>query len=341
MPKRKQKRKQDPPNALQIEPTEGCSLNCKFCGVQGMRESKGGYKFMTVELAEDIADRLSNSMQEKGWNPRIEFAVHGEPTVNPEIQQIVSVFGKLKPRELIIVTNGSGLIKNTTQKIDALFSAGLTSICLDEYDGCDFAQRIRDNYVGEIPIVEYGKTKFRGSDRLIVVKGDVSHLTKAVDKLNTHCGSGGDPSNITDADLAKRCAKPFREMTIRWDGNVALCCNDFRGVYKIGNVVDFDDLDELWQSEKFEAARKMLYHKNRNFHPCKFCDAISTRVGLLPDKKGKTEMPEPTAKDSKLIEICIEGEPYSSVVLRGWEKKGNVALPDHLDVSGLPRQPID
>lgn len=27
----------------------------------------------------------------------------------------------------------------------------------------------------------------------------------------------------------KRCAMPFREMAIRWDGSVALCCDDWRG----------------------------------------------------------------------------------------------------------------
>lgn len=333
---------QDPPNALQIELTEGCSLNCTYCGVQGIRESKGGYKFLTVELAKEITKRLKVSMDHHNWNPRVEFAMHGEPTVNKDLESIARLFSKLKLRELILVSNGTGFVKDPNSYIKMLEDVGFTSVCLDEYDNCDFVQQIRDKYTGDVELLEYGSEKFRGNkDRFkIVIKKDVAHLTKAYDKVNTHCGGGVDPGQSNPA-INKRCGKPFRELSIRWDGNVALCCNDFRGIYKIGNVVDFSSLDALWQSEKFLAARKVLYNNSRDFIPCVWCDAISPRVGLLPDKLGKKTLPEPTQKDMDTIAECVKGKPYTMPVLRGWELKGNVCLPEDIDTSKLKTQKID
>jgi radical SAM protein with 4Fe4S-binding SPASM domain len=267
--------------------------------------------------------------------------------MHPELLQMVAMLGRLEPRELILVSNGSGLIKDTTVRINSMFEDGLTSICLDEYDGCDFVKRIKASYKGPHPIYSFtgeDGEKFRGKpgEKRIVVKEDVSHLTTPYDKVNTHCGGGGPLPPGGNPAIAKRCAKPFRELTIRWDGNVAICCNDFRGVYKIGNLDDFDTLEELWNCEAFYAARQMLYHNSRDFNPCSWCDAISPRVGLLPDKKGKQTLPVPDAATMRAIGQAIAGMPYTLPVLRGWETgSAGACLPEHVDLVPLQVQPID
>jgi radical SAM protein with 4Fe4S-binding SPASM domain len=173
------------------------------------------------------------------------------------------------------------------------------------------------------------------------VKADVTHLTTAYDKVNTHCGGGGPPAAVNPA-LHKRCAKPFRELSIRWDGNVAVCCNDFRGIYKIGNVRDYPDLDALWQHERFAAARQMLYHESRDFMPCVWCDAVSPRVGLLPDKHGKQQMARPDENTLRILDEAVEGDPYTPPVLRGWELgEGGACLPPLLELGVLQRQALD
>ena len=76
---------QDPPNSIQIELTEGCNLACSFCGIQSIRENEADgpqnihgkasapYRYLTIERARSICDRI----KEAGWNPRLEFAMHG------------------------------------------------------------------------------------------------------------------------------------------------------------------------------------------------------------------------------------------------------------------------
>lgn len=59
------------------------------------------------------------------------------------------------------------------------------------------------------------------------------------------------------------------------------------------------------------------------FVPCKGCNALSHRVGLLPDLLGKEEMPEPTNKVRKFAASVAEnneplcGDDWNT---REWEK---------------------
>ncbi len=106
---------------------------------------------------------------------------------------------------------------------------------------------------------------------------------------------------------------------MRWDGKVAICCNDWRGKYKIGNV-NTDGLWKIWQHPRMNAARRMLYHGRRDLlSPCDVCDAKSYRVGLLPDKKGQVELPEPTRHDRKLAAQATQGAVYTKANKQPWE----------------------
>ena len=110
-------------------------------------------------------------------------------------------------------------------------------------------------------------------------------------------------------------------MSFRYNGNVALCCDDFRGQYFIGNIEEYEKIDDLWNNERFQAARVMLYNAKRSFSPCKGCTNVSMRVGLLPDKLGKDTL-EPISEEIELFTQAIGQEGYLSdtIVKRPWEK---------------------
>ena len=130
----KAKHIQEPPNAIQIELVEGCPLACSFCAMQGIRNNGANgplrihgsnskpYKYMTIEIAKKIAKQISKA----NWNSRIEFAMHGEPTIHPNNARIVRLFRKNLPKSSIMMTsNGYGLLKNTTKNIDNLMDSGI------------------------------------------------------------------------------------------------------------------------------------------------------------------------------------------------------------------------
>jgi len=324
---------QEAPFCIQVEMTEGCNLGCSFCGLQHIRDNgangpddkhgkASAMKFLTLENAETIAMRIA----EAKWSPRIEFAMHGEPTMNPDFIEIVRVFRKHLPKaSLNLTSNGGGLLKNQgySSNINALMEAGLNILSLDNYDGIRIVDKILQGYNGPYPVRKYPQDldanphrRRKPNEHDVVVIQDIEAATKGNHStLSNHAGGSFPPNNKMDG---KRCAKPFRELSVRWNGKVAMCCNDWPGRYKIGDLLT-TTIQELWQGEAFDAARRALYHGQRTFEPCKGCDHVSYRPGLLPDAKGKHEMAAPDAKMWAVVEKYTSGEPYTPRIKRPWD----------------------
>ena len=79
-------KKQTPPLSIQVELTEGCNLGCSFCGLRGMR--KNGTKPWKV-MDRNTATLIATGIANEGWNSRIIFSMHGEPTLNPNAVRII------------------------------------------------------------------------------------------------------------------------------------------------------------------------------------------------------------------------------------------------------------
>lgn len=312
---------QDPPFTVKIELTEGCNLACTFCGINSIRATPGGpFKFMSPGTAKRIAREVSRL----GWNPRIEMAMHGEPSLNPARDEIVAILRKHLPRtQLMMTSNGAGFVRDPTAEITAVFSAGLNVLALDDYRNVRLVSKIRARYKGAIPLVDYPAQKAWSpykrrprSTQVVVIMADISVPQPGVHNRLDNMGGCAAPK--TRDQMGKRCAKPFRDIAFRWNGNVALCCDDWQARYKIGSILD-TPLDKLWNSPTFRAARRKLYYGERDFGPCDGCSDVSVRVGLLPDKMGKEIMKRPTATDRKLIQLATSGVKWTTRIKRPWE----------------------
>lgn len=319
-------REQTPPFAVQVELVEGCNLACSFCGINGIREHAGGpYNFMT----EKTAGRIAYQIYTAGWNPRVEFAMHGEPTMHPEVVARVKQFRTHLPKQQLMMTsNGGGLLRDISL-IDQLFDAGLNLLVLDDYKTVKIVPKLLERYKGSRPVFEYPANLEaaphrrwpRGTQAIIRVAdlwtSDNEKRKGTHTKVDNHAGCA-EPPPVTP--LAKRCAKPFREMSFRWDGKVALCCDSWRGEYYCGDI-NKAYITEIWNSPEFQAARRKLYAKERTFDPCRKCDKVSYRTHWLPDPKGNETLPAPTAEDEALIKSVSRRKLLSTVVLRPWEKQ--------------------
>jgi len=331
--------KQPPPYCIQLELTEGCNLACSFCGIASIRDNGANgpedirgknshpYKFLGWGTALVIAKGIQKAQREYKWNPRIEMAMHGEPTMNPEYRDIVALLREQLPRtHLQMTTNGGGLLKgDLSQNINNLMDAGLNVLLLDNYEGIKICDKVIEVYKGPHPLLFYPQDKKanphrrrKPTDHDIVITQDIAAASRGNHAtINNHAGAAFPRNNRAEG---KRCAKVFREMSIRQDGNVAICCNDWPGYYRCGSVLRGVSLEELWQNDAFLAARKKLYHGQRNFGPCDGCDALSYRPGLLPDAKGKEEYGEPTERDVRAIESALKEGPFTPAVARPWER---------------------
>lgn len=327
---------QESPFAIQLELVEGCNRGCFFCGIQGIRNNgangpkeitgKNSFpiKVLTKKKARIIAERIAES----GWNPRIEFAMHGEPLLNKNYLKIFKIFRKQLPKlSFQLTTNGIMLLKfpGPKNRIDEIMEAGINVIKLDAYETDEVWRAIYKRIKGlknwhPITFFPSDKSKPPHARRKphehdVVFVRDISEANDKTLEISNHCGCSF-PLDHSQAN--KRCARPFREMSIRWDGKVAICCLDWRGYYKCGSAIT-TSLEKLWNNKYFNSARIKLYHRQRDFIPCYGCDAKSFRVGFLPDKLGKIDMPEPTKKDLLIIKEALSGKPYTEPVLRPWE----------------------
>jgi radical SAM protein with 4Fe4S-binding SPASM domain len=170
--------------------------------------------------------------------------------------------------------------------------------------------------VYEYPVNKAGSPHARRRRPAIVLIQDISVAAKGNHSvLNNHAGAA---APLDDSQAHSLCAKPFREMSVRHDGSVAICCNDWRGHFKAGNVVT-EGLDGVWNNAAMDGARRRLMQRQRDFGPCRGCNATSYRVGLLPDKMGKATMPRPTPQSNAAIAAALRGAPYTAPVARPWE----------------------
>lgn len=313
---------QDAPFTVQVDLTEGCNISvpredgtkglCWACGLNGIRNGPGDYKFMTVETAEKIAFQLSNAK----WTSQILFAGFGEPSMNPKMFDIIATFRKYLPKQyMVMLTNGAGFVKEGN--IKKLFDTGISTLALEDYEG-GLMEKVKvpsDMELMLYPLDKEANPHHRSNKKRLVMLTDIKSESKGTHSvLNNHAGAGLPPRAVK-----ARCAKVFREVAVKWDGAVSICCIDWRRVTEFGNV-NTTPLSKIWQNELFEASRRILITGERDkIKLCSGCDHPSYRVGLLPDKFGKVKLEPYSQADVDLVAANRRGVTIP-IVLRPWEK---------------------
>lgn len=304
------------PNTVQIEAVQGCNRHCSFCGTAGIDPTikKADVKtiFHTCKLIRDA-----------GLNCRILLAGHGEPTLHPEIVNIVRTIRKTLPKNMIhMFTNGT-VIEKKPELVDELFAAGLNDLVFDEYSDHRVGRFVRNDPVCQkYRVVQQGKgtplfaNKNPKEKRICIVPpidGADNTLSRS---LNTHCGAGMEPPRIP---YQTKCSIIFRDFFVRYDGNIAICCNDFRGEYFVTNILACKSFEESYFHKRLESARRFLMQNDRGaIHPCDKCTAKAIRPGLLPDARGQLTLKTPTEEDRKNV---INTRPsLALIVRREWER---------------------
>lgn len=240
-------------NHIEIETLNRCNGSCSFCPVNKNVDPREK-AIMSNALFEHIVKQLA----ELNYSGRFTTFSNNEPLLDDRIIEFNRYARKMLPNaRMHLFTNGTLM---TMDKFIAL------SEVLDEL--------IIDNYQQDLRLIkpcveieQYCREHPELKKKVTIV------LRKPFEILTTRGGTA--PNRKTLVEYGDdRCVLPFKQMIVRPDGKVSLCCNDAVGKYTLGDASK-ESLLDIWNGPRFEMVRKCLYKGRKEWGNCRFCDAFS------------------------------------------------------------------
>lgn len=237
-------------NHIEIETINRCNGICDFCPVSHGNDSRE-FKEMTWELFESIINQLA----EMDYAGKIALFSNNEPFLDKTIiEKHRYAREKLPCARFHLFTNGTLLSLDKFIEIMKY---------LDEL--------VIDNYNQELKLIPTCKEIADYCELHPELKKKVTIvLRKPHEVLTTR---GGDAPNRKELVLYsnEKCLLPFKEMIVRPDGKVSLCCSDPLGKETLGDLSK-ESIMDVWNGNKFKKVRDALYKGRGYFEHCKYCD---------------------------------------------------------------------
>ena len=267
------------PNSLDIEITNRCNLKCPGCPRGEMGRSLGD---MSLDLYKKIIEDS---------HPYVYFAwlhLFGEPLLNSNVSEMIGYASK-RGISCGISTNGtvlneklaknlclSGLdtiiisIDATTNRTYKKIRTGGNFKKLTEniemFLNLPERQNINNTILQMVKMdnnrheIEEFIKKWKGSDRSVHIKEEDSWAGHFKNKAQLY-------------PLERfPCRKLWERLTIDWQGNVSICCKDFRIQVNLGNIKN-KSLNKIWNGQKMISLRKSLVKNELDKIPlCKSCN---------------------------------------------------------------------
>lgn len=263
----------DFPLHLDIESTNTCNLKCPMCGRNWMKEKLGHIDW---NLFVKIIDEAS-----KYRLPSIKLNYRGEPLLNPDIARMVKYAKQKGILEVQFNTNGVLLDKKKTEQ---LIDARLDRIIFS-FDGATKKtyEKIRkgSNYdivvknIKNLVKIRDKKNMKRPLVRVQMVK--MPENKKEVERfIKMWLGTANRVAVIKERNPlgTKRkkehfpCPQIWQRLMICWNGEARMCCGDWYGEVKLGNVKE-KSIYDIWHSEKLNKIRKI--HSRGQFAKIPVC----------------------------------------------------------------------
>lgn len=267
------------PYSAQIELVRGCNMKCGFCGNFSLPDEK---KFMT----EDTIIKILMGLKQFGGKIRIQFSMRGEPTLHQEWHAMIGITRIILPKsQIMLTTNG---IKLNTLDAFGFFQRGGNILQVDCYE------KTLEKYVSRFKTIPVKKYVFPDDNfspwtykspslQCILFTRDLKEYSALQRTFTNQCGAI-DPAaykkygiNKVINPFCKSCTNPFRELVFHYNGDMPICCKDWRGQRVLNNINNLfgkeDNLVKYWEGDlKLNTIRTLLYNKNREFTPCNNCN---------------------------------------------------------------------
>lgn len=294
------------PSIIRIEPSGACNLKCRHCPTgssmlydEPLREGRG---IMDQNIFRIVLNQIA-SMKSVST---IVLYLGGESLLNRDLPEMVrAIISETSVKDIELVTNGMLLNKEISIK---LIESGINRIQVsidgrtpEENDQLRCGARyevIRDNVLhlsklapGKISISNVIIADSIDELRLEPVLPDFLKLDFPGIAISSYFAmkwpgqkadwieKGGFRTVNFGYTNQTKCVMPFKEISIRWNGDVVMCCYDIASGNVLGNVRDSSLLD-IWNSKEYRNVRKSIAIDDLAGLPgiCKLCPVFSKQM---------------------------------------------------------------
>lgn len=194
--------------------------------------------FLPSKIVFDVIDVLKKFSFDK----TIAFHTYSEPLSDPRLFKFIEYARKSCPKsEIYFSTNGRIL---NQELLDELVDSGLTNIQISAYSKNDF-------------------------DRLSNLNFKITHSVVLTTLIQDHLEIYGQP----EVNSNTPCYAPLNEIIVSRDGNLLLCCRDWKRECTFGNLRQ-QSLEDIIQSKEFQNVYAELSKGNRFLNLCKRCKSV-------------------------------------------------------------------
>jgi len=240
-------------STVEIETLNRCNSTCSFCPVNKNVDTRK-YKVMDQELFISILQQLK-AMSYPG---SIGLYSNNEPFLDGRIVNLAQIAKEHLPNNhLYLYTNGTLL---TMEKFKSIMNY-LDKMYIDNYN-----DDLR--LIAPVRIVhDYCQNNKLYRDKVRI------RLRRLNDVLSTRGGQAPNRKQEQIESLTCSCLLPFRQMVIRPDGKVSLCCNDALGKMTLGDLTT-ESINDVWHGEKYLTIRKKIAKGRHDIELCRGCDSL-------------------------------------------------------------------
>ena len=274
-----------------VEPTRGCNLRCGHCCRR--LDKDHNYQYMTKE----VWDNTFSVINQVSPTCRIDLCLTGEPTLNPNLPELLRSARKLAPlTQIQITTNGITLLNKKVDYLE-LLSSGANIIYTDMYGPEEeFIELAKASgfewsiYYDKAPLDISPWTYYGPHIKMIVLQQQPENWPKSRKRagllgtwLNNLDWQAAEAFNLHPVEEApkRRCNQPFQYVAVNYTGDYLLCCQDgmseTAGLF--GNTsTGKEGFLSFWLGKEMQTIRRHLRNKDRSrVNGCNRCDITFSR----------------------------------------------------------------
>ncbi|WP_371372521.1 radical SAM/SPASM domain-containing protein [Sporomusa aerivorans] len=240
-------------HTIEIETLNRCNSTCSFCPVNKNADTRE-FRLMDQDLFISILQQL----KDLNYSGSVGLYSNNEPFLDERIVDLARIAKEQLPNNhLYLYTNGTLL---TLEKFLGIMKH-LDRMYIDNYN-----DRLR--LITPVKAIH----NYCRNNKLYLDKVRI-RLRKLNDVLSTRGGQAPNRKQENIATLNYGCFLPFRQMVVRPDGKVSLCCNDALGTMTLGDLTT-ETVGDVWHGEKYRAIREKIARGRYDIDLCRGCDSM-------------------------------------------------------------------